>query len=149
MKAPHDNLRLFQEQVGIWGDATFPYSTGETVLSHLTEELLEWRGVEKEHIPTLMGVIEAFAGEAPVFDGEEGVDVFLLILHYFHKGSLDLMDLAWGKMMTNRARTWSAIPESVGGHWKHVDGASTEEMAEALSEMATTGYSSSSPENEQ
>ena len=36
-KAPHDNLDLFQEQVGIWAEVTFPESTTHTVLAHLTE----------------------------------------------------------------------------------------------------------------
>jgi NTP pyrophosphatase (non-canonical NTP hydrolase) len=121
MTAPHDSLRLFQQQVGIWGDATFPGSTTDTVLSHLTEELLELRGVPKHILPDVMAVIEAYENRVPLSnDAEEAADVLILLLHFCHKLGYDLMAHAWEKMLINRDRHWSKTAEAVGGHFKHV-----------------------------
>jgi NTP pyrophosphatase (non-canonical NTP hydrolase) len=117
-----EDLRAFQHYVGSWGDATFPQSTTETVLNHLTEEVLELRGVPKETIPDIMNVINAYANRAyDQNDAEEGADVFLLLLHFCHKLGYDLAEEAAKKMEKNELRVWSKEPEAVGGHFKHVD----------------------------
>jgi len=123
-KAPHDNLDLFQEQVGIWAEVTFPESTTHTVLAHLTEELLELRGVPKETIPDIMAVIEAYEDrDVRTNDAEEAADIGILLIHFAYKLGFSLMDEMWAKALVNKKRFWNQTAESVGGHFKHLEGA--------------------------
>lgn len=119
-------LDQFQQQVGIWADVTFPESTTDTVLSHLTEELLELRGVPKDVIPDILSVIEAYEDRDPrTDDAEEAADIGLLLLHFCYKLGFSLMDEMWAKMLVNRERFWDRTQKAVGGHWKHADPVAT------------------------
>ena len=99
MDAPTATLDECQDDIGAWGDATFPHSTIDTVMAHLAEEVAEffddWRaGRETQE--------------------EEAADVLLLLLHYAHKRGFSLRARAAEKMALNRARRWKATPEPAG-----------------------------------
>lgn len=99
----------FQDEIGAWGDATFPMSTADTVIAHFWEEAQEF--VEAA-LSVGNGCMERWE--------EEAADTFLLLLHFAHKTGFSLHDATERKMATNRARTWSTTPEPAG-HFKHVE----------------------------
>ena len=101
-------LTEFQNEIGAWGDVTFPQSNIDTVAEHLAEEVVEFfddyrAGNESQE--------------------EELADMFLLMLHFAHKSGFDLAEAAERKMAINRARTWNTEPEPEG-HFKHVEATS-------------------------
>lgn len=100
-------LQALQNEVGTWGEQTFPNSTPDTVLAHFEEEVREF--VE----------IAPLMPDCPQFDeAEEAADVFLLLLHFAHKKGFSLYQVAERKMAINRARTWKTDAEPAG-HFKH------------------------------
>lgn len=103
-------LDEFQNEIGGWGNLTFPKSTPETVLAHFREEVAEFLEVAP------------MMPELPDYDeAEEAADVFLLLLHFAHKKGFSLFDVTERKMAINRARRWNTEPEPAG-HFKHADG---------------------------
>lgn len=100
-------LDELQDEIGVWGDATFPKSTPETVLAHFREEVGEFVDVAPT-MPDYPGYGEA----------AEAADVFLLLLQFAHKKGFSLHEATEHKMAINRARTWKTEPEPAG-HFKH------------------------------
>ena len=89
------SLDELQREIGEWGDATFPMSTIDSVMSHLSEEFVEffddWRnGRDEQEI--------------------EAADCLVLLMHYAHKNGFSLSDAVERKMSINRTRTWSTTP---------------------------------------
>lgn len=103
-------LQSLQDEIGGWGDATFPKSTPETVLAHFREEVAE-----------LLEVAPMMPDHPSHDEAEEAADVFLLLLHFAHKKGFSLFDVTERKMAINRARRWNTEPEPAG-HFKHADG---------------------------
>lgn len=95
----------YQEEIGKWGDETFPYSSIGSVLSHLREEYGEF-------------CADFYAGNDK--QEEELADMFLLMLHFAYKSGFSLFEKAEEKMEINRARNWNKTSEETG-HFKHVE----------------------------
>lgn len=87
-----EDLKTFQDELGAWGDETFPDGTPETIVNHLCREVLEL--VEK-HEP------------------EEAADCFLLLLHHAHRSGYDLLEEAKKKFEINKTRKWGK-PDKYG-----------------------------------
>jgi NTP pyrophosphatase (non-canonical NTP hydrolase) len=100
-------LDEFQNEIGAWGDTTFPQSTPDTVLAHFWEEAQEFTA---ESLSIGRGTVHRRE--------EEAADVLLLLLHFAHKTGFSLMDAAENKMTINRKRKWKTEPEPAG-HFKH------------------------------
>lgn len=101
-------LREMQAEIGAWGDATFPRSTADTVLSHFREEADE-----------LLFAGTGPAGSPADFAPEEAADCLILLIQFAHKCGFRLADAAEAKMQINRARTWKVDSPEPGGHVKH------------------------------
>ncbi len=88
-----------QEEVGTWGDMTFPLSTPRSVMAHLADEIVE-----------LADEIDAFTDhpDEPTRAAlaEEAADCFLLLMHIAHKCRFDLVAAANAKFEKNRQRSW-------------------------------------------
>ena len=110
-------LDEFQNEVGAWGDATFPNSTWATVASHFEEEAAEF-------MDALRG------GRQEKIEGELA-DSFLLLMQFAHKTGVSLYEAAERKMIVNRARTWKVNDPEPGGHVKHVVDTKTVYLAAA------------------
>lgn len=120
------SLQQLQDEIGSWGDATFPNSTIDTVIAHLAEEVTEFFDDYR-------------AGKDS--QEEELADVLILMLHFAHKSFFSLAESVESKMAVNRARVWNTKPEP-GGHFKHVESPG---IAEAAPEPVK--LTSSLPEN--
>lgn len=99
-------LNELQDEIGKWGEATFPRSTPGTILAHLQEEIVELVDAWNE------------LRDGETGDIEEAADCFLLLLHYCHRRGGSLFDAMAAKMAVNRSRTWKTDPEPAG-HFKH------------------------------
>jgi NTP pyrophosphatase (non-canonical NTP hydrolase) len=94
-----DFLVSFQEEVGEWGNKTFPKNTPDTIVNHLCREVLEL---------------------AEGHDPEEAADCFLLLLHHAHRGGYSLLKEARKKHEINKIRTWGEPDEfGVVQHVRH------------------------------
>ena len=105
-----DSLNEFQSFVGHWGCVTFPNATMESIAHHAQDEVIELR-------KALL-----FAPIDPVSQNDadmDAADVFLLLLHYFHRRGVSLMDTAQAKMEINRARRWGTPDER--GVVRHIE----------------------------
>ena len=97
-----------QDEIGAWGDATFPNGDRYGVVSHFREEVREF-----------LDVADSIPNNPQYDEAEEAADVFLLLLHFAHKVGFDLETVTERKMAVNRLRTWNTTPEPEG-HFKHV-----------------------------
>ena len=88
-----------QEQVGRWGEETFPHSTPATIFAHLRREVDE------------LGEAIA-AGEAERIQ-EEAADCQLLLYHLAHRHGFYLHDAAGVKFARVKLRTWGE-PDAEG-----------------------------------
>lgn len=75
----------FQEDVGNWGDTTFPNSNQQSIIAHLKKE-----------------VVELSENNNPV----EVADCLLLLLYHAHKGGYDLFQEAQKKFEIVKTRKW-------------------------------------------
>jgi NTP pyrophosphatase (non-canonical NTP hydrolase) len=89
-------LDELQDEIGAWGDATFPKSTDQTVLAHFAEEANEF-----------LAAASAMPHNPQYDETEEAADVLRLLLHFAHKTGFSLSDAAERKMVKNRERTWN------------------------------------------
>ena len=80
------NLNELTLEIGKWAEATFPDSTPETIIIHLTREVIE-------------------LCKRPA-SGEEMADVLLLLLHLAFKQGVDLTAEVRSKFVINQGRTW-------------------------------------------
>ena len=98
-------MKAFQEQVGAWGDETFPHSTPASVVAHLMDEVGELADdiahANNDGIPS------------------EAADCFLLLLHTAHKCGFDLQEEAERKFLVNKGRRWGEPDER--GVVRHVE----------------------------
>jgi len=78
-----------QDDVGLWGEETFPNATSHSIICHLEKEVKELKGY------LLDSQLK-----------EECADCFLLLLHLAHRGRFSLLDEARKKMAINYRRTW-------------------------------------------
>ena len=78
-------LKDFQDIVGNWGNSQFPQSTPTSILAHLKKEVDEF--------------IESG-------DPEEGADCFMLLLHWFYRHNIDLLETAKEKFNIIIFREW-------------------------------------------
>lgn len=90
----------WQDNVGAWGEKTFPDATEETIIAHLRDE------VNNELHPGC--------------SDEELADVALLLLNLAHKRGTRLVDAMRLKNNINQKRTWSTVKNEKGfyGHIK-------------------------------
>ena len=105
--SPQKTLRQMQDEIGAWGDATFPTSTFISVASHFEEEAAEF-------------LAEIRSGESVDAVLNELADCAILLIQFAHKNGFDLSQVIERKMAINRARTWNTTPEPEG-HFKHVE----------------------------
>lgn len=103
-------LRELQDEIGEWADATFPKSNRDTILSHFSEEVVEFQHACNPIFPDYPNAGEEFV---------EAADCVILLLHFAHRVGFDLQEAIEAKMAVNRSREWNTTPES-GGHFKHV-----------------------------
>lgn len=117
-----------QERVGVWGDATFPRSTPETICAHLHDETLEL--AEAIHVYE-RGPLDV--DPLPLIEHvrEETADVYLLLLHLAHRFGFDLHKAAEEKFATVQTRTYTT--DSGRGYTRHDAGGPdmTEQQCEA------------------
>jgi NTP pyrophosphatase (non-canonical NTP hydrolase) len=98
----------FQREVGEWGNTTFPQSTPNTIIAHLTDEVEEIRG----ELARGVGRIDANIAE-------EAADCYMLLLHLAHRIGFDLAEAARSKFESNKKRTWqTGVNER--GYFKHI-----------------------------
>lgn len=84
-------MTKFQNEVGTWGDKTFPGGTPESIVAHLRREVKEL---------------------AASHDPEEAADCFLLLLHHAHRAGYDLLAEARKKLEINKKRQWGEPDEN-------------------------------------
>lgn len=93
-----------QQEVGTWGDTTFPLSVPRSVMAHLSDEITE-----------LADEVDAFTDCADATTraalAEEAADCFLLLLHLAHKCGFDLNEAAQAKFEKNQVRVWGEPDE--------------------------------------
>lgn len=85
-----------QEKVGIWGKATFPHSTRNTIIEHLRRE-----------------VDELELSQSNRTDAEEVADCMLLLLHLAHRVGFSAETEIRRKFAICQAREWGE-PDSQG-----------------------------------
>jgi len=85
-------LDRLQDEIGAWGDKTFPGSTPSSVLKHLQKEINE--------LITDKNSVEA-------------ADCVMLIIHFAHKMRFSLLDAIRYKFDINKARQWGT-PDADG-----------------------------------
>lgn len=90
-----------QKQVGLWGLATFPEATRESIFAHLREEVDE--------------LVTAPGGGATA---EEAADCLLLLLHIAHRGGFSLYGEALRKFKVIETSEYRMDP--VKGYRKRV-----------------------------
>ena len=88
-----------QEETGRWGDATFPLSTPESVMAHLTDEI-------DELADEIGAYVRSPVSETRSALAEEAADCLLLLYHIAHKCGFDLEAAAREKLDKNRQRSW-------------------------------------------
>ncbi len=81
----------FQNEVGSWGQVTFPDATNKSIVAHTEEEIRE--------------VKECAVYSAPGLP-EECADVFLMLLHLAHRNGFDLEAEARKKFESIRNAEW-------------------------------------------
>lgn len=86
----------FQEEVGHWGQQTFPQATTKSIVAHMRRELLE---------------IEQAATKDEL--AEECADVYLMLLHLAHREKFDLFLEARKKFGVCLTRKWGK-PDAEG-----------------------------------
>jgi len=84
-------MTKFQNEVGTWGDKTFPASTPDSIVAHLAREV----GELADH-----------------HDSEEASDCLLLLLHHAHREGYDLLAEARIKFEINKKRQWGEPDEN-------------------------------------
>lgn len=86
-------MKSFTDRVGEWGEATFPHSTLQSILTHL----------RTEEIPELE---DAITSGDPAAIIEEAVDNVLLLTHLVYRSGGDLWQAALVKHLNNEASKW-------------------------------------------
>lgn len=89
-------LEALQREVGEWAEQAFPYSTVDSVLAHLDEEVRELL--------------------AEPSSGEEAADVFMLLLHLCHKQGISLALATDAKFAIIKQRQWGPPDERGVSH---------------------------------
>lgn len=98
------NFDKFAEDVGAWGDTTFPESTFKSILAHARKELDELEISARNN--NVLGV------------REEVADVVLLMVHVAHRFEINLRQAMIDKFAKLLMRKdW--VPSSEGTHWEH------------------------------
>lgn len=90
--------KSLQDEIGAWGDVTFPNSTQQTIIAHLRSEV-------NEEI-------------APDCDPEELADAAMLVMQLAHKRKLNLDALVRAKFEKNKRRKW--VWDEKAGFSRHV-----------------------------
>lgn len=101
------DLDAMQEQIGAWGDRTFPNATIGSIISHLREEVDELaiacdRALDRARI------------------GPEAADVVMLVIQLAHRNGFSLAEEVERKFAVNQQRRWTVT--APGGHTKHEEG---------------------------
>jgi len=113
--------KSLQDEIGAWGDVTFPNSTQQTIIAHLRSEV-------NEEI-------------APDCDPEELADAATLVMQLAHKRKLNLDALVRAKFEKNKRRKWAW--DEKAGFSRHV------KEAEPAAKCATCGGSNEVIEREE
>ena len=93
------NPYIFQEQVGEWGERTFPHATLSSIFNHMAEEVAE-----------LLEAIRACDTDNIM---EELADVQLMSIHIAHKLNRPLIDAVVNKFNECQTREWGE-PDELG-----------------------------------
>jgi len=80
------NLDELTFETGKWAETTFPDSTPETIIIHLTREIIE-------------------LCKRPA-SGEEMADILILLMHLAYKQGVELTSWVRTKFVINQGRTW-------------------------------------------
>lgn len=125
-----------QDEIGAWGDTTFPESTMQTITAHLLREAtalyiaahaadfaLDWSIAQDDiHGQTITELEKASyrldegglaALNNPARLAEECADVALLLYHAAHRGRFSLYDATMAKFVTIKTWAWGA-PDAAG-----------------------------------
>lgn len=101
-----------QDEIGDWGDITFPLSTPRSVMAHLSDEITELSTEVDAYIATP-------GNDTRRLLAEEAADCLLLLYHIAHKCGFDLETEARAKFEKNQRRRWGEPDER--GVVRHVE----------------------------